>query len=122
MAALLLFLLREQVAAYNAYFDTTGVDLIMMPCGRAATPDLDQCSSGTVPLTINKDGCVKEGIEVPNTGKKKTSKNSTRNTHQYMIIYPLNVFFYMMGVAASNVYIVLLLVLLLLLLHVYYSW
>ena len=41
----------------NAYFDSTGADLIIMPAATCATPDLAALAGGTVPVT-NKDGVV----------------------------------------------------------------
>jgi Asp-tRNA(Asn)/Glu-tRNA(Gln) amidotransferase A subunit family amidase len=43
--------------AYNSYFDHTGADLLLLPGGRAATPDLAALANGTVPLTpLDSDG------------------------------------------------------------------
>eukprot|EP00971_Amphidinium_carterae_P229235 4547768-Amphidinium_carterae.1 len=44
-------LIKDTVEAYNSYFDSTGVDLIMIPCANAATPDLHLLAEGAVPLT-----------------------------------------------------------------------
>ena len=42
---------KIDVEAYNSYFEEHGVDLIMIPTTRAATPDLADLASGTVPMT-----------------------------------------------------------------------
>eukprot|EP00927_Polykrikos_kofoidii_P019605 TRINITY_DN1918_c0_g1_i3.p1 TRINITY_DN1918_c0_g1~~TRINITY_DN1918_c0_g1_i3.p1 ORF type:complete len:622 (-),score=45.16 TRINITY_DN1918_c0_g1_i3:153-1799(-) len=43
--------IKDWVEVYNAYFDETGVDVIIIPSSWAATPDLASLAAGTVPLT-----------------------------------------------------------------------
>ena len=53
--------IARDVAAYNAYFDTMAVDLIIMPVATCATPDLASLGGGTVPVTKRDGTVVNEG-------------------------------------------------------------
>jgi Asp-tRNA(Asn)/Glu-tRNA(Gln) amidotransferase A subunit family amidase len=52
--------IKQDLDAYNSYFDTTGAELILLPSGRCATPDLAKLASHEVPLT-----CLSPGSDEP---------------------------------------------------------
>eukprot|EP00929_Paragymnodinium_shiwhaense_P035813 TRINITY_DN19291_c0_g1_i4.p2 TRINITY_DN19291_c0_g1~~TRINITY_DN19291_c0_g1_i4.p2 ORF type:complete len:110 (+),score=6.19 TRINITY_DN19291_c0_g1_i4:47-376(+) len=41
----------SDLEAYNSYFDVTGVDLLLVPATRVATPDLADLAKDAVPVT-----------------------------------------------------------------------
>ena len=52
--------IKTDCAAYNSYFDDTGVDLLLLPAARSATPDVADCYALTIPMTyVECDGATR---------------------------------------------------------------
>ena len=58
----------RKVAAYNSYFDATGVDLILMPSSTVATPDLTDLAGGTCLRTVLPSGEVVRRHDIAASG------------------------------------------------------
>jgi hypothetical protein len=56
--------LEKKVLAYNSYFDTHGVDLIMIPAAMTATPDLATLAAGACPITTLPSGEVEFTVRI----------------------------------------------------------